>query len=254
MPNAVWGADFKNQRLTNLAAGANPGDAVNFQQLLDAIRGLDVKDPVRAATTAAITLSGTQVVDGVTLAVGDRVLVKNQASAVANGIYVVSASGWSRATDADDGTEVSNGLSVAVLEGTNKGTGSAVSNPVQYVLTTTGAITVGTTALSFGVVGGSGGSAYSPGTGILISGGQIAIDPSYVGFIGRYDADLAAANAGTAQTVTHNLGSKDISIVVYEVSTGIEQDGVAAPATANTVTVTFPAAIAAGAYRISIKK
>lgn len=253
MPNAVWGADFKSQKLTNLAAGSAAGDAVNFQQLQDAIRGLDVKEPVRAATTTNITLSALQTVDGVALAAGDRVLVKNQTTASANGVYVAGTGAWARAADADENIEVTTGFSVAVLEGTTKGTGTTVGNPMQYVLSNQGAVVIGTTALAFSPVGGAGG-AYSPGTGILISGGTISIDPTYAGLIGRYDADLPAATAGSAITVTHNLNSKDITIVVYEVSTGIEQDGLAAPATVNTVSVTFPVAVTTGQYRISIKK
>jgi hypothetical protein len=58
-----------------------------------------VKAPCRVATTAAITLSGLQTIDGVALAAGDRVLVKNQVSAIANGIYVAGTGTWVRAKD-----------------------------------------------------------------------------------------------------------------------------------------------------------
>lgn len=64
--------------------------------------------PVRAATTGNLpALSGLLTIDGITLAPGDRVLVKNQATATAatNGIYVVSAGAWTRATDADVAAE-----------------------------------------------------------------------------------------------------------------------------------------------------
>jgi len=251
MTKAVWGSDYKNQRLINLAAGANPGDAVNFQQLQDAIRGLDVKDPVRAATTTNITLSGLQTIDGVALAAGDRVLVKNQTTASANGIYVAGTGAWARSTDADDNVEVTTGFSVAVLEGTTKGTGSSVANPMQYVLSTQGAVTVGTTALAFSPVGGSGG-AYSPGTGILISGGTIAIDPAYTGLAKRFSMDLPAASAGTTITITHGLGTKDLLWSIYEVSSGIEQDVDFVSASTTTITGSFPVAITAGQYRIVI--
>lgn len=76
--------------------------------------------PVRCATTASITLSGTQTVDGVSLIAGDRVLVKNQATASANGIYLVSASSWTRATDADIASEVAAAV-VSVQSGTTNG-------------------------------------------------------------------------------------------------------------------------------------
>lgn len=75
------------------------------------------KEPVKVATTAAITLSGTQTIDGIAVVVGDRVLVKNQASAATNGIYVVDASTWSRATGSDTALELGSAV-VSVEQGT----------------------------------------------------------------------------------------------------------------------------------------
>ena len=84
------------------------------------------KDPVRAATTAAGTLASSfqngSAVDGVTLATGDRILIKNQSSAVENGIYTVNASGApTRATDMDANAEVQRGCVVYVQFGTVNG-------------------------------------------------------------------------------------------------------------------------------------
>lgn len=78
------------------------------------------KQPVRVATTVNITLSGTQTIDGVSAIAGDRVLVKDQTVATANGIYVVAAGAWSRATDADAGDEISL-ATIPVGEGTVNG-------------------------------------------------------------------------------------------------------------------------------------
>ena len=66
--------------------------------------GIDAKESVVAATTGNITLSNTQTVDGVALAVGNRVLVKNQSTASQNGIYIVSSGAWTRSSDAVTGT------------------------------------------------------------------------------------------------------------------------------------------------------
>ena len=63
--------------------------------------GLAIKTPVRVATTANITLSGTQTIEGVTVAADDRVLAKDQTTGSQNGVYKVSTGSWTRATDFD---------------------------------------------------------------------------------------------------------------------------------------------------------
>jgi hypothetical protein len=76
-----------------------------------------IKAPCRAATGAAITLSGLQTIDGVALAAGDRVLVKAQPDAAANGIWVAAAGAWSRALDFLRGADALAGTLVFVAEG-----------------------------------------------------------------------------------------------------------------------------------------
>jgi hypothetical protein len=76
------------------------------------------KDPVRAATTANIVLSGEQTIDGVAIVTGDRVLVKDQTIATTNGLYVASTGAWTRTTDADTSAELE-GAAVGVNEGTS---------------------------------------------------------------------------------------------------------------------------------------
>jgi len=78
------------------------------------------KKSVRAATTANITLSGTQTIDGIALVAGDRVLVKNQTTASQNGIYVVSATAWTRSVAADASAEIDSAV-VGVDSGTTNG-------------------------------------------------------------------------------------------------------------------------------------
>lgn len=134
--------------------------------------GLDLKPSVRAATTANIDLSvgGLLTIDGVVLAAGDRVLVKNQTTASQNGIYVAGAGAWSRATDADSSAEVTAGMFTFVEEGTTHGDQG-------WVLATNNPITLGTTALSFtqfsGVTGGGGGGMIQA-TESTLGGGEIA--------------------------------------------------------------------------------
>lgn len=112
-----------------------------------AVNRLDFKQSVRVATTANLTLSGTQTVDGVALAVGDRVLVKNQSNPAQNGLYVVASGTWPRASDADVNLEVTPGLLVPVEAG-------AVNGDSLWQLTTDGAITLGTTPLAFEMAAG----------------------------------------------------------------------------------------------------
>jgi len=103
------------------------------------------KAPCRVATTAAITLSGEQTIDGVAIVANDRVLVKNQSSGVDNGIYIASTGAWSRALDFDGARDARNGTLVYVTSGTQNG-GEV------FAMSATDPVTVGTTSLSFGSV------------------------------------------------------------------------------------------------------
>ena len=111
-----------------------------------AVAGLSWKQAVRAATTTDGTLAtdyeAGDTIDGVVLATGDRILIKDQTTAHKNGIYVVTSSGSpTRATDADSGSELVN-ASVYVSEGT-------VNADTQWTCSTNAPITVGSTSLSF---------------------------------------------------------------------------------------------------------
>jgi hypothetical protein len=124
------------------------------KEYVDAVKvGLDVKDSVRVATTGSnIDLSSAPAaIDGVTLTSGDRVLVKDQSTASANGIYAYAGSGnaMTRATDFDADAEVTSGAFVFIEEGTANADNG-------FVLTTDGSITVGTTNLAFAQFSGAG--------------------------------------------------------------------------------------------------
>ncbi len=101
------------------------------------------KQDVHAATTANITLSGTQTVDGVALVAGNRCLVKDQSAPQDRGIYVVSSGTWTRASDANADAHFNSGFIVEVLGGT-------VNGACIFHLNIGGAaVTVGTTFLAF---------------------------------------------------------------------------------------------------------
>ena len=136
-------------------------------------QGLDTKPSCRAGTTADLSATynngssgvgatltassnGAIVVDGVSLSVGDRLLVKNQTTASENGIYSVTTQGdgstafvLTRATPEDQPSELSGGAFVFVEEGTANADNG-------YVFTHTGAPTFGTTSLDVAQFSGAG--------------------------------------------------------------------------------------------------
>jgi hypothetical protein len=120
------------------------------KEYVDAIKqSLDIKDSVRAATTANVTLSGTQTIDGISLVIGNRVLVKDQTSGSDNGIYVVANGSWTRSTDADVSADVTPGMFTFVEQGTANGNNG-------FTLTTDATITLGSTSLTFTQFSGAG--------------------------------------------------------------------------------------------------
>lgn len=135
-----------NHKITNLANGVNPGDAINKGQLDAVAAGLDFKESVRAISTSNIDLyNGVASIDGVALDDGDRVLVAGQTNAAENGIYKYSETGppaFVRAPDADASGEVSAGMYCFVEEGT-------LYHDTGWVLSTNNPITLGTTGLTF---------------------------------------------------------------------------------------------------------
>ncbi|NWD56288.1 phage tail protein [Pseudomonas veronii] len=115
--------------------------------ITDAINQQDVKQSVLVATTGPVVLAGAQTIDGVAVPVGSRVLVKDQAQAKDNGLYLTTAEIWTRTADADIGSEVSPGLLVHVERGTANG-------DALWHLVTDAPIVLGTTPLSFQWAGG----------------------------------------------------------------------------------------------------
>ena len=105
--------------------------------------GIAIKVPCRVATTANITLSGEQTIDGIAVVDGDRVLVKDQSTGAENGIYEASTGSWTRAPDFDGDNDVVMGTQTTVNFGTTN------ANTLWRV-TTPPAITIGTTSIAFG--------------------------------------------------------------------------------------------------------
>lgn len=246
---------FNGQRITNLGTPTADTDAANKAYVDAARSGLDVKQSVRAATTADITLSGTQTIDGVVLTAGDRVLVKNQATGSENGIYTVAAGAWARATDADTDAEVNGGLFAFVEEGTANGDSG-------WVLTTDNPITLGTTSLAFAkfsstgdISAGSGltktGNSLDVGAGVGISVGPDAVSVDTAVVARKYTA-LLGNGAATTINVPHTLGNKYVTVQVFDAATDELFGTDVTLVDANNAQVTFATAPANNSVRVVV--
>jgi hypothetical protein len=230
------------------------------------VQGLSVKDSVRAATAVAGTLATSfangSTVGGVTLATNDRILIKNQATATENGIYVVNASGApTRAADADPvATELEKGSYVLVTDGTYAATGWVVT-----------AYTEGaTTWTQF-----SAANEYTAGTNIAIAGNAISFDgilpvanggtnantaagaKTSLGFTTKYAENntlLEPTSNVVTWVVTHGMASRDVTVQVFENSTytQVEVDVARTNTAAVTLTWVATANVSADTYRVVV--
>lgn len=162
---------ISSHKLTSVLDPTNPQDAATKAYVDSTASGLDWKASVRATTTTNGTLATAyangQVIDGVTLATGDRILLKDQTTGSENGIYVVAASGApARSSDANSSTNVTANLAVFVEEGTS-------NSDSGWTLTNNGAIVLGTTALVFVQFTGLG--QVTAGAGMTKSGNTINV-------------------------------------------------------------------------------
>lgn len=249
--------NFGGQRASNAADPVAATDLTTKQYVDNAVTGLDPKGSVRAATTGNITLSGTQTVDGVALSVGDRVLVKDQTNQAQNGIYVVAAGGWTRATDADSWTELVSAytfVEAAAANNTNANTGwvctvspggTLNTNPVTFVqFTGTGQINAGQgltkTGNSLDVVG---------GTGIVVGADTVSID---TGVVTRWVTALVGNGAATSIGVPHGLNNQFVGVWVYDASTNEQVDCGVVLTSATVTTLSFASAPATNSIRVVI--
>lgn len=189
---------FNQQAITNLADPVNDQDAANKRYVDSAAQGIDWKPSVKAATTEPlISLFGLMTVDGVSLQAEDRILVKNQTSAPeTNGIYVVKDSNnWVRSVDADTNAEVTASFAVFVEQGTTNGDSG-------WVLTTDGAITIGTTPLSF---------VQFTGLGQVVAGNGLTKTGNQIDVVGT--TDRITANADSIDIASTYVGQSSITTV-----------------------------------------
>ena len=140
---------LNSQRITGLADPTGAQDAATKNYVDLTVQGLDPKASVKAASTANIaSLSGAMTIDGVALVAGDRVLVKDQTTPSANGVYVMATGAWARADDLSTWAE-----HVAAYLFVEQGT---VNADVGFLCTVDAGGTLGTTAITFVQFNGAG--------------------------------------------------------------------------------------------------
>ena len=205
-------------------AGFSSDSLVNKSYVDSVANGLDVKESVRVATTADLSATynngagtltagsnGAIVIDGVTLVLNDRVLVKDQSTAQENGIYKVTTVGsgsaafvLTRTPDANDAAELTGGVFTFVEEGTANADNG-------YVATHNGTPTFGTTAISFDQFSGAG--QISAGNGLTKTGNtidvvgtsnRISVTANAVDISATYVGQTSITTLGTIATGTWN--------------------------------------------------
>lgn len=291
---SLTGFDASGQRIVSVADPSSASDAATKSYVDNLLTGLRWKAPVRVATTANGTLASAfengDTVDGVTLATGDRILLKNQTTGSENGIYTVAATGApTRTTDADSAAELL-GAAVMVLEGTANadkaytltndsitlgstaltwtqfGGGQAYTadglglelSGTQFALELDGStlqksasgVRIGSAAAGAGLTESSGVLAVGAGTGISVAADAVAVDTSVVT---RHASASIGNGSSTSIAVTHNLGTKDVDVVMRQTSDDAVKytDWVATDT--NTVTLTFVTAPTTNQFRVTVQ-
>lgn len=274
----LTGIDVNNQRGIGFADPSSATDAATKQYVDNVARGLAWKSEVTVGTTGAlptgtyntgsktftVTATGTQSIDGHTLALNDSVLVKDQPTTTQNGIYTVTTAGatgvslvLTRRGDADSTADFVNGATVTVMQGT-------VNGDKVFTLLNDTPPTLDTDGLTFGQVGG--GTPLTAGNGISIVGSAITVNPAAGGGIAvaaggvsvdrtkvpnLYSADIGDGSTNPI-TVTHNLNTLDILPMCRDKSTGEFVFPRMLAATVNTATYEFATAPTSGQYRAII--
>ena len=249
-------------KLTNLGTPTSGTDATTKDYVDGVAQGLDIKASVIAATTTNGTLATAfdngSVIDGITLATNDRILIKDQTDQTANGIYTVNASGApTRATDMDTAAEFP-GAFVFVETGT-------VNADTGWVCTANAPVTIGVTNITWAQFSAAGAYTASNGvlltgsnfTGVVVASGGLAVGAT--GFsldtaiaVRKYATDVGDGTA-TSYTITHNLNTKDVIVSVYDNSSPYAEVLCDVQhSTVNTVTLLFSVAPTNNQYRVVV--
>jgi hypothetical protein len=184
-------------------------DIANKYYVDSVAQGLGPKAACQVATTVNISLTGLQTIDGYTTLSGDRVLVKNQSTSSQNGIYIASASAWTRAVDMDVWSEVPGAYTV-VLNGGQADTG--------WVCTASQTGTIGTTAMPW--VQFSGSATYFAGTGLTLSTNTFSITNTGVSANTYGSANQSLTITVNAQGQLTSASAQNIAISATQITSG----------------------------------
>ena len=188
---------LNSQKITSLATPTATTDAATKGYVDSVSQGLDIKDSVKVATTANITLSGTQTIDGVGVSADERVLVKDQSTASQNGLYLCKASTWERTTDLAAGANAA-GMFTFVEQGT-------VNAENGFVCTSdSGSAVVATNNLVYAQFSGAG--QITAGNGLEKSGNTLSADLKSNGGLVIESAEIAVDLAASSITGTLAIG------------------------------------------------
>lgn len=252
--------DYNNAtRIINLPNAVDPQEPATLAQLQSAVEGLAWKDSSRVSTQGNLNLASPgSTLDGVTMASGDRVLVRQQTSAAENGIYIWNgaATPMTRALDMSTAAEFESAVTT-VEEGTNAG--------VSYRQTQVN-ITVGTNDVLWTAFGSGAGSASETSAGIAEIATQTETntgtdDTRFVtplklansSYVSRkFEANIGDGSA-TSYTVTHNLNTRDVDVTVYRNSGNYDTVGVEVQRTSvNAVVILFDVAPTSNQFRVKV--
>ena len=210
-------------KITGMGDPTSAQDAATKNYVDNTAQGLDAKASCVAATTANITLSAPQTIDGVSVLTGDRVLVKDQTSPAENGIYVAAAGTWSRATDADTWVELTSAFTFVEAGTVNADNG--------FVCTVDPGGTLGSTAVTW--VQFSGAGQITAGAGLSKTGNTLDVGTASSSriVVNSNDIDLATTGVGasTYQSVTVDTygritaGTNPTTLAGYNISDAYTQ-------------------------------
>jgi len=187
----------------------NSTDIANKYYVDAVAQGLGPKAACQVGTTVNISLTGLQTIDTYTTLAGDRVLVKNQSTSSQNGIYIASASAWTRSTDMDVWSEVPGAYTV-LLNGSQSNTG--------WVSTATQTGTIGVTAMPW--VQFSGNSTYFAGTGLTLASNTFSITNTGVTANTYGSATQTVTFVINAQGQITSATSQNIAIAATQITSG----------------------------------